>query len=106
MRKWLMTLLAASLVGCAEQIAHRFETGAAAHSSELAQGGWVPHWLPPSAREVRLQYDIDTNERWLRFEVDQSQRPTLVAGLQAVPWSETATMGIRRPRRASCGLKG
>jgi len=102
----LVVLLLLVALGCAEQFEHRFETGVAALSSELGHNGWVPQWLPSAARNVRLQYDIDTNERWLRFEVDESQRPALVAGLQSVPWAEAGTVRIRRPRRASWWFEG
>lgn len=33
----------------------------------LHEGGWLPMFLPSSSREIRLRYDVDTNEVWVAF---------------------------------------
>ena len=32
--------------------------------------GWVPEWVPASARELQESHDLDTNESWLTFTFD------------------------------------
>ena len=93
-------------LGCAEQFDHRFETGVAALSSDLARRGWVPEWLPAEARNVHIQHDIDTNEEWLRFEVDEEHRSALVAGLQSLSPAEIRAVTVRSPRRAPWWFEG
>ena len=32
--------------------------------------GWVPEWLPPSARDLQESHNLDTNASWLTFTFD------------------------------------
>ncbi len=41
--------------------------------------GWVPSWLPASAHAINLAYNLDTNEVWLRFELDPREVPRIQA---------------------------
>jgi hypothetical protein len=93
-------------IGCAEQFDHHFETGAAAHSSDLARRGWVPEWLPAEASNVHIQHDLDTNEEWLRFELGEKQRSALVVGLQWLSSADIETVAIRSPRGAPWWFEG
>jgi hypothetical protein len=34
----------------------------------LKEGGWLPDFLPSSATDIRLRYDVDTNEVWIGFD--------------------------------------
>ncbi|MDA8018470.1 MAG: hypothetical protein MPN21_13595 [Thermoanaerobaculia bacterium] len=40
--------------------------------SGLIERGWVPEDFPRSATEIREAHDLDTNQVWIRFEVDRS----------------------------------
>ena len=102
----VLALVLLPALGCAEQFENRFATGAAALSSDLARGGWIPRWLPPAARNVYVQHDVDTNEEWILFELDEAQRPALVVGLESVPSGEIGTVRIRRPRGAPWWFEG
>ena len=80
---------------CSERTEHRFPTGAAARASDASKRGWVPEWIPPAAKDVRLLCDLDTNEVWIRFELPEHERTALVSGLSAVPWESTGAVKIR-----------
>ena len=59
----------------------------------------MPEWLPRQAADIRLQYDLDTNERWLRFKLSVDGRARLRQYLR--PMSEKEIMGLRLPRPRS-----
>ena len=42
------------------------------------EGSWIPHWLPPSARDIRSRYNIDTNAMVLAFSFDEVDRNNLM----------------------------
>lgn len=55
--------------GCFEE---EFETRYAslADARESIDAGWIPRYLPASARDIRERHDIDTNEIWISFRYD------------------------------------
>ena len=103
-----VSILATCLLflACSEQLHHTYRNGVVALSSDEARRGWVPQWLPPQAADIRLQYDLDTNERWLRFTLPADERATLRRYLQ--PMSEKEIMGLRMrsPRSADWWFDG
>ncbi|MDP9350456.1 MAG: hypothetical protein M3P51_02785 [Chloroflexota bacterium] len=68
--------------GCDEQPYRRYADAADAIAAGERERGWLPVWLPKSARDVHLQNDVDTNEWWLRAQVSpaaaDSLRPLLL----------------------------
>jgi hypothetical protein len=86
------------LAGCGERQTYTFAAGDEARSSEVARRGWIPPWLPSSARAIQLEYDLDTNERWLRFSLPVGKRSSLVAGMRRLTEAQIAQLNIRRPR--------
>ena len=46
-----------------------YPTLAAAHADGALERGWIPPWIPDSARNLREAHDLDTNRRWLSLEV-------------------------------------
>jgi len=94
------------LSACAEQRHHLYDNAAAALSSDEARGQWIPAWLPHGATDVHLQYDVDTNERWVRFTLPRDQRTTFLLHLNAMSESEISALRIRSPRSASWWFQG
>ena len=45
-----------------------YETVHEAHAAGAVDQGWVPEYLPPSAREIRERHNVATSEVWGRFE--------------------------------------
>jgi hypothetical protein len=52
-----------------EQQVVEYPTFAAALADGAVARGWIPPWIPESARELREVHDLDTNERWLVFQM-------------------------------------
>ncbi len=36
--------------------------------------GWIPRWLPKTAKQIKESHDIDTNETWITFEFSISDK--------------------------------
>ena len=47
-----------------------YPTLAAARAAGAIERGWIPTWLPGSARNLREAHDLDTNARWLHLEAN------------------------------------
>lgn len=58
--------------------------------------GWLPHFLPPSATDIREVHDLDTNEGWTTFSFDESGRRQLEGNLLRVGGAPEWP-GVRRP---------
>lgn len=35
--------------------------------------GWIPTFLPPSAKDIREKHNLDTNEVWMRFSLESGE---------------------------------
>ena len=77
-----------------------YATRAQAAAAGAFARGWLPPFLPPSARAIRDVHDLDTNERWLRFEADSAELATLAAHLTPLAWGVARRSAARRPRTA------
>lgn len=49
----------------------------AAISAGAIQRGWIPAFLPSSAKEINEKHNLDTNEVWLRFSMDPNERSSI-----------------------------
>ncbi|MFS8104496.1 hypothetical protein LFM09_46065 [Lentzea alba] len=43
----------------------------AVQKADHGQAGWVPPWVPSDAKDIRIKFDIDTNESILRFTLGE-----------------------------------
>jgi len=59
-----------NLAGCSPDIVEKdlSDLREAREKGVLKEGGWLPELLPASSREIRLRYDVDTNEVWIGFD--------------------------------------
>jgi hypothetical protein len=102
----VLCVLCVAMAACAEQRHHVYKNGQAALSSDEARGQWVPAWLPPNATDIHLQYDLDTNERWLRFILPTDDRPGFLSRLRPMSESEVSSLRIRSPGSAGWWFDG
>lgn len=71
----LSTMLLISSCERFDTIERTYPDMATAISAGAIEKGWIPTFLPMSAKDIRLQANLDTNEVWLGFSVqtkDQS----------------------------------
>ena len=72
---WLL-MLCLALGGCwFETPSSSFSDRADAQRSELFYKGWLPEWIPASAKRIREKHDIDTSATLIRFEFSSPDRP-------------------------------
>ena len=59
--------LVLSATTCSEVMEASYSSLAEAKAQGAVERGWVPAWLPESARELKEKHDLDTNSSILRF---------------------------------------
>jgi len=83
MRKFAVFLLL-SLAACSEQVEEAYPTWAEAQRAGAAERGWIPAFVPSSARDIRESHDLDSNRQTLQFTASPSDIPRMVEGLRPV----------------------
>jgi hypothetical protein len=69
MGRLFVTLMALLIVSCdwiESKEAHYPDMKAAAAAGEISRG-WIPAFVPESAVDIRLKYDVENNRTWLSF---------------------------------------
>jgi hypothetical protein len=72
------------LSGCGDQITETYASHADARRVGAVKRGWVPGFVPASARDISDSHDIDTNRQTLRFKVPATAVPAMVQGLDRI----------------------
>ncbi len=99
LRGWPVLSTIVTVAAChMDQVHRHYATYREAMEAGERTRGWLPDWVPASAVDIHIQGDIDTNERWLRFDVVGSVADSLRQEL--VPISADAMRG-RAPSRSS-----
>lgn len=73
---------------CDERVEEAYPTWSEANRAGAVERGWVPPFVPSTAREISDSHDLDSNRQTLRFTVSPSEVPPMVAGLPRVPNAE------------------
>jgi hypothetical protein len=95
-RFFILCLLALLVAACgsADVTDQNFANLAdATQKGGLREGGWLPRFLPPSASEIKLRSNIDTNEVWVAFAWDGADRGDLANQCRSAPASSGAFPG-------------
>jgi len=98
-RSAILVLSASALIGCT--LLERPESFYSSMPEALADGavprGWIPEWIPSSAREIKEIHDLDTNESMLAFEIPTGQPWQLPAHCQPIHHSQIGQPRFSRP---------
>jgi hypothetical protein len=79
-RAALSLLLLAFCVACDSlEMERAYATHADAVADDAILRGWIPPFVPESAREIREIHDLDTNAVCLRFELAVEEQAAFVA---------------------------
>ena len=69
------------------------------HSQAVAAGevlrGWLPAWVPPQARDIHIQSELDNNHWWIRFALDGEDARKFRSVLGSIPDSEVEQVVLR-----------
>jgi hypothetical protein len=72
-----LLLTSAAVASCGERPEVFYADAMAARRAGAVERGWVPDWLPKSARAIHEVHDIDTNQSLLAFSFDPGDGPVL-----------------------------
>jgi hypothetical protein len=84
MRSMTIAALLLSMGGCSEQMGETYSTYADAQRAGAIERGWIPTFVPLSARDITDSHNLDTNAQTLQFTVPPSAVGKMVARLRAV----------------------
>jgi len=82
--RMLSAALLLSLAACSEQVEETYPTWTEAQRAGAVDRGWVPAFVPSSARQIEDTHDLDSNRQRLRFTVPPSGVSAMVEGLRPV----------------------
>ena len=78
----LIAALVAGLTACSDLMEDGYTTWADAERAGAIDRGWVPAFVPKTARDIRDVHNIDTNAQILEFTALPSAIHTMVGDLQ------------------------
>lgn len=81
MRKWILLVAMALSGGCSEVDEGRYASWADADRAGVVERGWIPPFVPQSARDIHDVHDLDTNRQRLSFTIDPTAVRPMVEGL-------------------------
>jgi hypothetical protein len=79
----------AVIVGsCSERPEAFYADAAAARAARAMDRGWIPDWVPTTARAIHEVHDIDTNQSLLAFSFDPADIPNVAQSCAQVSRQE------------------
>ncbi len=87
-----------AVLGCLERIESSYATLGEAKRDGAIERGWIPGFLPPSAREIHEVHDLDTNSTRGSCLFDRSDLSVLRSALVELDREELAGVEIPPPR--------
>lgn len=95
-RAWgLASILVVASIACNERREASYADLATAERAGAIRQGWIPDWVPRSAREIRELHDLDTNQSMLSFRYDPNDLLTVPSTCSQVRPSEVSPAPFR-----------
>jgi hypothetical protein len=88
----LIAILSLSLAACGEQVEETYPTWAEAQRAGAVERGWIPTFVPQSAREIRDSHNLDSNRQTLFFVARPSDVEAMVADFPSVSVANQAAV--------------
>lgn len=88
---WFLCLMLVVLVGCRsgpEELESRYADLVAADDDGARGRGWIPRFVPASARDIIERHNIETNEIWLTFRKDEKELGGIADRCEEIPAAE------------------
>jgi len=60
--------------------------------------GWIPAWVPEGARDIREVHNLDSNLRWMVFQLEPEAVEALLANLELEGFHAVQVASPRLPR--------
>lgn len=84
MKKLFAAALSFLLISCSEELEESYASFAEAENDGAVKRGWVPAFVPKSARDIHDTHNLDTNAQTLEFRANPSDVHAMVAGLRPI----------------------
>lgn len=78
----------------------------ASRDGAIPLDGWIPQFLPKSARKINERHNIDTNETWVSFSFDQADSLYLTAICSSVTKQDVKFPREDRTKTISWWMRG
>ena len=96
LRTWgFASIVVAAAIACSEQREASYADRTMAEQAGAIRQGWIPDWLPASAREIRELHNLDTNQSMLSFHYDPNDRLAIPSSCSPVRPSEVSPTPFR-----------
>lgn len=93
----LLVSLVLCTTGCFwETIDSSYETLADAVAEDQVVKGWVPGWVPPSATDLRVVYNLDSNASALALELPAKTALNLPSNCASITYAESVPVYFER----------
>ncbi|MEX2208963.1 MAG: hypothetical protein WEF50_22330 [Myxococcota bacterium] len=86
-----LNVVAISMSAC-ERVSTDYATRAEADAEGAIEAGWMPEFVPTSARSIRETHDIDTSEVCLRFELPTEDHAEFVDSMRQLQPDEVEAL--------------
>lgn len=81
-----------------EDLISTYPTYAEAEQDSAIARGWIPAYIPRSAREIREVHNVDTNRQWLRFRLPEADARQMVRRMLPLSYADLRDARARPPR--------
>jgi hypothetical protein len=96
-RAILISLMLLAFAACETRQASYKDYKAAEEAGEITKG-WIPAYLPKSAIDIRIKYDVENNGTWLTFHARVDDISSILNSCQPVSQSDV-NYPLRSPAR-------
>ena len=95
-RSLVITAATVILAGCEETQESTYPDLATARESGAITRGWVPDWLPPSARNIKEAHNLDTNNGILVFNYTHTESWPIPSSCSPISRNDLKPPSLRR----------
>lgn len=88
----LVAVLLLYTSACSEEVEETYPTWAEAQRAGAVERGWIPTFVPESARAIRDSHDLDSNRQTLFFVAPPSDVEAMVVGLPSLSVANQAAV--------------
>ena len=94
------------LGACSDRITAYYPKYEDAVKDGAIERGWIPVIVPATATEIHEQHDLDTNNVWIRFSMQNLDRDRILSGLTRLSHEEILRIKSSKPYNVDWWFEG